>query len=254
VKLTSDARPRTKRDKERLRRELAATLRRQDREKLAALREALKLARKKRRQAMAAAVDFCRDGRRQVRERARERRLRALAELRAARETEALAARRACLEKKDAVRSRSGPTIDAAEKELAEARRERRSSAAVERSTRERERERGRRASSAERRAESDDAVRADLPPELVPVFDKVRKRIKPNARMSRAEVFLKWAEENPGEVVAIQDEDAERAVAELIREQRAAEKKLRSRKRYARSTEEISAELAKEEDEEVPF
>lgn len=216
MKLTSDERPRTKRDREKLRRELAATLRRQDREALAALREALKVARKKRRQA--------------------------------------LAARRACAEKKDAVRSRAAPVIEAADAALAEARRDRRAAAVVERSGRERERERGKRATAAERRAESDDAARADLPPELVPVFDKVRKRIKANARMSRAEVFLKWAEENPSEVLAIQDADAERAVAELIREREAAEKKLRSRKRYRRSAEELAEELAKKEDEEVPF
>jgi hypothetical protein len=254
MKLTHGQKWRTKREAEKERRLLARSLRQADRERLKKLRQALKVARKARREAMSAAVEFCREGRRLVRERARERRLRAMAELKSAREAEALAARRACLAKKDGVRQKSAPTIADAEKALAEARATRRELEAAERSGRERERGR-KRASSAERRAESDDAVRADLPAELVPVFDKVRRSIKSSARMSRAEVFLKWAEDNPGEVLAIQNANAEDAVAELIRERTETERKLRSRKRYRRSTEELAEDLRKKKkDEEVPF
>lgn len=245
--------PQTKRAQAAERRRLAATLRKLDRQKLARLKEELKAARAQRRRNMAAAVEFCREGRRLVRERAKERRLRALAELKSAREAEALSARRACLERKEAVRAQSG--VAEGERSLEAERQSRRTLAAVERSDRSRDKERSKkRATAAEQRAESDDAVRANLPPELVPVFDKVRRAVKPHARMSRTEVFLKWAEENPGEVVTIQDADAERAVAELIRERQATEKQLRSRKRYRRTADELAAELAEKEEEEVPF
>ncbi|MBI3204476.1 MAG: hypothetical protein HYZ29_23265 [Myxococcales bacterium] len=246
-------RPRTKREEAAERRRLGATLRKLDRQKLARLKEELKAARAQRRRNMATAVEFCREGRRKVRERAKERRLRALAELKEARKAEAERASDACRGAKDAARAESG--VSEAERSLEAERQSRRTLATIERSDRSRERERGKkRATAAERRGESDDAVRSNLSPELVPVFNLLRRNIKPTARMSRTEVFLKWAEENPGEVVAIQDADAERAVAELIRERQATEKQLRSRKRYRRSADELAAELAEKEEEEVPF
>jgi hypothetical protein len=80
--------------------------------------------------------------------------------------------------------------------------------------------------SSRDRRAESDDEVRGNLPPELVPVFDSVRRGIKGTVRKSRTESFLQWAEENPGDVLAMQsdraDREVEQLIAELEREQRA--------------------------------
>lgn len=254
--LATYGKARTKRQAEKERRALAATLRRQDRQRLQKLAEALRDARKARRAALAAAVEFCREGRLEVRRQAKDRRLAALLALKAAKEAETLAARRACADKKSAARAKAGPRIEAAERQLGEARSTRRVAAVVERSDRERERERGkRRATAAERRAESDDAVRADLPAELVPVFDKVRRRISETPRMSRAEVFLKWAEDHPGEVLAIQSHDAERAVAELVHERDEQERQLRSKKRYRRPAAELAAELEKQKkDEEVPF
>lgn len=110
------------------------------------------------------------------------------------------------------------------------------------------------RATAAERRAESDDEVRRNIPAELVGLFNKVKRDIRGSARMSRTEAFMKWAEDNPEEVLTAQEWAAERDVARLVKEYEAQERKMRSRKRYARPAEEISAELAKEEDEEVPF
>lgn len=50
------------------------------------------------------------------------------------------------------------------------------------------------------RRSESDDEVRSNLPPELVPLFNRVRRSIHATARKSRTEAFLEYAEAHPGE------------------------------------------------------
>ncbi|MBK8997451.1 MAG: hypothetical protein IPM35_17115 [Myxococcales bacterium] len=238
-------------DKKRLRREIAAELRQKDRARLRELRDAIAKARARRRERMAQAVAFCRAGRVAVRERARERRQRALAELRAALDAERAAARATCAEKKAAVRSEGLKTLEHARQVLDAERVYQRELRAAE--STHRQRSKAHRARAHERRAESDDEVRQNLPAELVPVFNRMRRHIKGTARRSRTEAFLHWAEENPGEVVAMQGDDIEREVSRLVKEHDKQERKLRSRKRYQRSAEELAEELAKEE-EEVPF
>ncbi len=71
-----------------------------------------------------------------------------------------------------------------------------------------------------ERRAESDDEVRANIPVELVRVFERVRRSIRGTPRMSRTEAFLHWVDENPDEVYAIQEAQAEKAFRKLLAEQ----------------------------------
>jgi hypothetical protein len=75
------------------------------------------------------------------------------------------------------------------------------------------------RSSSTERRQESDDEVVRNLPAALVGVFDKVRRQVKGSPRRTRTEAFLEWVEENPGEVYAMQGQQAERDLAKLIAE-----------------------------------
>ena len=70
-----------------------------------------------------------------------------------------------------------------------------------------------------ERESESDDAVRRDIPPELVGVFNKVRRNIKSTDRRTRSEAFLEWAEENPGEIYAMQEQEAAREIKQLVKE-----------------------------------
>jgi hypothetical protein len=70
-----------------------------------------------------------------------------------------------------------------------------------------------------EREAESDDEVRRDIPPELVSVFNKVRHNIKGSDHRSRSEAFLEWAEENPGEIYAMQEQEASREIKRLVKE-----------------------------------
>ena len=84
----------------------------------------------------------------------------------------------------------------------------------------------------AERRAESDDAVRANLPPDLVPVFDTVKRHIKGTQRKSRTEAFLEWAEENPDAVWTLRASSADRDVERLIAEHERLERQQRTRRR----------------------
>lgn len=75
------------------------------------------------------------------------------------------------------------------------------------------------RSTSGEKRQESDDEVRQNIPENLVPAFNKFRRQIKGSARMSRTEAFLHWAEENPDVIYALQNEQAERDIRRMVRE-----------------------------------
>jgi len=77
----------------------------------------------------------------------------------------------------------------------------------------------GVRSTAAERASESDDEVRANIPRELVAAFDKNRRYIKGTPRKTRTEAFLQWAEENPAEIWALQNEQAEREIRAMVRE-----------------------------------
>lgn len=101
------------------------------------------------------------------------------------------------------------------------------------------------RATARELAAEDDDAVRSNLPAELVPVFDAVRKKIKGSARRSRTEAFLEWAEENPDEILAVQEAKAEQYLSELVKQQRELGRNVRKAGRYQSTPEELEALLA---------
>ncbi len=105
------------------------------------------------------------------------------------------------------------------------------------------------RTTARERAQESDDAVRSNLPAEMVPIFNAVRKAIKPTARKSRTESFLEWAEENSDEVFAMMSHQADRDLAALLREQEQLHKEMK-RTRTPRRRRSLAAELA----EAVPF
>jgi hypothetical protein len=94
------------------------------------------------------------------------------------------------------------------------------------------------RLTAAERRAESDDEVRHNLPPHLVPIFNKVRSQIKGvPGRITRTEAFLHWAEENPDIVQEAQIERAERETVKLIREQKKAQREEQRARRLKAAT-----------------
>ncbi len=71
-----------------------------------------------------------------------------------------------------------------------------------------------------ERKSESDDLVRQNLTTmrHLLPVFEKVKRRIKADERRTRTEVFLDYIHDNPEDVMAAQERaatDTELAMAE---------------------------------------
>lgn len=79
-----------------------------------------------------------------------------------------------------------------------------------------RERDRGR-ATRAERRAESDEQVEANIPEALVAVWRHVKRDIKPTGRMSRTEAFEQWVHDHAGDVARIQAEEMDRDIASLV-------------------------------------
>jgi len=105
------------------------------------------------------------------------------------------------------------------------------------------------RSTKRERSQEDDDRVRSNLPAELVPVFDKVAKRIKGSAKRTRTEAFLEWAEENPDEILAVQQARADAELRALLKEQREHGRTMRKTGRYKQSPEELRELLAA-----VPF
>lgn len=92
------------------------------------------------------------------------------------------------------------------------------------------ERPRKLRSTTGERRQESDDEVRSNLPPDMVRVFDRVRRHIKGGPRKTRTEAFFEWAEENPAEVFELLQHDADRYLAQLLAEQEQTQKQLKRR------------------------
>lgn len=105
----------------------------------------------------------------------------------------------------------------------------------IEQGNRLRERETRQRApgiTRATRRAESDDEVRQNIPPELVQLFNKVRRHIHGSLRMSRTEEFLKYAEEHPNEVLEAYGDQTEKMIAEM--EQRERQEAEEYERRYA--------------------
>lgn len=74
----------------------------------------------------------------------------------------------------------------------------------------------------AERREESEDEVRHNIPPHLVPLWNRVKRSIRASSRKSRTEAFLEYAEEHPDEVYAHSDDATDRLIADLERQARA--------------------------------
>lgn len=176
-------------DKKRLRREIEADRRNAQRDKVRELRARIQLARLERKAKVSAIRSQCAVAREK---------LRAL-----------------CLTRRERAALEGARLIEQRKAELGEEQ-------ALEklvRSADRRGRKGGVRSTAAERASESDDEVRANIPRELVPAFDKNKRYIKGTPRKTRTEAFLQWAEENPAEIWALQNEQAEREIREMVRE-----------------------------------
>lgn len=222
-------------ERKKLQRELATHLRDKDRATLRELRARIHSARVKRRHMLTDAREQCRVARMSLKSRQELERERLRDEQRTAR----VLGRSVCSSGKQRAKE-SGTKAER------DALRELRDTRTLQRQVRDADRRVvAQRSTARERSQEDDDAVRRNLPAELVPVFDKVRRRIKGTPRKSRTETFLQWAEENPGEIVALQQAEADEYLSKLLREQREHGKTMRKAGRYSGTPDELRELLA---------
>ena len=104
-----------------------------------------------------------------------------------------------------------------------------------------------RKASRVERRSEDDDAVRSNLPPEYIGLWERVKSKIRGGDRKSRTEAFMQYAEEHPGELLEVLEDRSDALVRDLERQEREHRKLARARPRRR-------AAVAAGAEEEVPF
>lgn len=230
--------PAASENRKRLQRELAEHLREKDRAALGLLRAKITAARVERRQRLSAARQTCRGALFALRERQREERHQLTLTHRSQREQ----GRATCNTGKQQARDEGLALEQQAQTEYQDERR-------FQRQMRRATKPRVERSTVRERKQEDDDAVRNNLPAELVPVFDKHRRAIKGSARRSRTEAFLEWAAENPDEVLLVQQAEADKALHELLKQERELGRSMRVAARYKKSPAELAKLLA-----DVPF
>lgn len=205
-----------------LMKDIAREDRKKKREHLLALREAIRQARAAHKLALVHAVERCRMGRAHARARACELRAKALGELKAAIALERTAARDSCKTARSAAageKNRAGR----ARAELKAEQQFRREMRRIEKSARERHRELAGTKRRGERQHESDDAVRGNIPVDLVFLFERVKRLIKPSPHHSRTEAFLHYAEEHPREVLEALEDKTQDTIRDLERREREA-------------------------------
>jgi hypothetical protein len=117
--------------------------------------------------------------------------------------------------------------VHRARAELAAERRFRREMRRIEGTNRQRFKE-AKRASRAEQRSESDEEVRVNIPPELVPLWERKKRSIHGSERMSRTEAFLHWVEEHPDSMLEALEDRTEQVVRDLERREREARRALK--------------------------
>jgi hypothetical protein len=225
-------------------RDLAESLREKDKADLRLLRARINAARVARKNMLHLARLQCRDARVSLKDRQAEERT----ELRAAHIVERVQGKSACETGKRLAKEHGTGLELTAKERLAQ---ERRDQKLVREADRRPMFGATKKTTARERAQEDDDSVRSNLPPELVPVFNTVVRKLKFKAtpKRSRTEAFLDWAEENPGEILAVQEANAEQMLKRLLKESRALGGEMRKATRYKQSAEELEALLAA-----VPF
>ncbi len=178
-----------------------------------AIRSEIRRVKGQHKETLRAVAGACRAARLELVAKAKELRARALAELREATKAKKLEARHHCRARKADHRTRTTSEVD---RQRAQIRADREFRAELQRIEAWNRKKAPKVASAAVRRLESDDAVRSNIPPELVPLFERVRTRIKGTPRKTRTEAFLEYAQENEREVLEVLEEGGERLVREL--------------------------------------
>lgn len=221
-------------DRRKLQKELAEHLREKDRAALGLLRAQIRQARVDRRHMLHVARTVCRATRAQLQVKQADDRAR----FREQQQLERIQERAACGAGKELAKKQGGALELDAKRTLKEER-------IFQRRIRTAGKAPAPKATAHERAQEDDDAVRSNLPAELVPVFDKVKKSIKGSPRRTRTEAFLEWAEENPDEILAVQQAAADRDLKTLLKQQRELGKDVRKAGRYKQSPEALEKILA---------
>lgn len=207
-------------------RQIARDQRKKQREHLVDLRAQVRQARAERKAAVEQAKARCKAERLAVRQRVQELRERVLQELRQAVAGERASARETCSVRLNEARGISD-RIARVRAELEAERTFQRDMRRIERANTQRTRE-VHRTTAAQHRSQSDDVVVGNIPPELVPLWERVKRSIRGSDRMSRTEHFLKYAEEHPEEVVQVLEDRTDALVRELEERERVAQRALR--------------------------
>lgn len=187
------------------------------REKIAALKAKVSKALALRKESSAAAKSFCERERLKARERANTIRARMREESKALAEAERSAARWQC----KAERRSHGLEIARLRGELETEKKFQADMRRIGAANLARSKRPGV-AKARERRGESDDEVRANIPSDLVTLFERVKRGIKGSGRKSRTEAFLEYVEEHPDEQFAGIEDKTDALVRQLERQQRA--------------------------------
>ncbi len=201
-------------DKKALMREVDADQKRADRQKLVTLRQKIAQAIQARREGRPEVRAFCLSERMKARARIADLREKLREEYKRYAYAERLGARGAC------ARERRGPTleIERLRLALAEETRFQKQMRLIAKGARAR---RTPRTTLRERQGESDDEVRANIPADLIPLFERVKRSIRGSSRKSRTEAFMQYVEENPGEEYGAIEDKTDALVRQLEREQR---------------------------------
>ena len=194
--------------------QIARDQRRQQREHLVDLRAQVRQARTDRKAALEQARARCRGERLAARQRVQELRERVIRELREAVAAERASARETCSARLGAARGISD-RIARVRAQLEAERSYQRDMRRIERANSQRTRQ-AHRATAAEHRSQSDDTVLGNIPPELVSLWERVKRSIRGSDRMSRTEAFLEYAESHPDEVLEAIEDRTDALVREL--------------------------------------
>lgn len=214
--------------KRELRSQIAREHKRAAREHLLQLRAQVKHAREKRKLALTHARERCKHDRAALRVKLKEKRAAIMRKLKDIAARQRRLAHETCSGSIAAAR-RIKNEVEAARAELVAERTYRRELRRIASANRAALAEHRRAPTRAERLSESDDEVRQNIPPGYVALWRRVKSGIKGTPRMSRTEAFMKYAEENPHELLESLDDVTERMVRELEKREREAAKRARS-------------------------
>ena len=225
-----------RRQRRELMRQITRDQRSQQREHLVDLRAQVRQARAERRAALVDAKTRCRNERRAVRERLQALRERVLQDLQETVAGERAAAKETCSIRQNEAR-RVSDRIKRVRAELEAERAFQRDMRRIDRANRQRTRQ-AHRTTAAEHRSQSDDTVVGNIPPELVSLWERVKRSIRGFRPHEQDRAFLEYAESHPEEVLEAIEDRTDALVRELEARERDA-----SRALHATSATELSAE-----------